>query len=1651
MVTKRSIRFLKKVALFLSFLIIFQSVAPTVSYALTSGPSQPEVGSFEPVGTTQMVNPFSGDFTYNIPLFELPGPNGGYPFNLAYHGGIGMDQEASWVGLGWSLNPGAINRNVRGVPDEFKGENITTTRDIKDNMTAGVGAGIGFEFVGIGIGGSIGGSVYYNNYKGFGQTIEGNIGLASKTKSGSLRKVGFGIGFSLDATTGLSVNPSLSYTREWEGSNLGVSVGVGYNSRTGLSNVSLGVSQTKRHWDVRVKPMNGKVFLEIDQWTTANSGSSNLSLAGQYGVPSISNPMFNASVNFSLKGGGAWWGAFPNGYTKGYFNIKTQKKKGKAVDSPAYGYMHLNEVSGQDNAIMDFGREKEGAVGEESPNLSIPNLSYDIYSLSGQGISGMYRALRNDVIKLRDQKITSGSIGASVGVDVAPALVHVGVNLSLSGSKEIAGPWTEGTDKMSFLSAAKAKDKLYEPWYFKSHGEFSVSPIEDLEEIGGDGAVRNILYKHPTVAKLKPHINHNMKDNSGNEISIKPAIKEERKSRNQPIQTFTNEEIVTGGVSKLKLLNIEGVDRSKSLYKDNHIAGIISTNTSGLRYVYGIPAYNKTKVDMTYSVESVPNTINPGKTLINANGSEEQEIPDYKHGPKSINLLTKTETPGYAHAYLLTAIVGTDYVDVDNNGVSEDDLGYWVKFSYEKAHDDFKWRAPFYGAMYNEGFKTDGSDNKGSFSYGTKEVWYLKKAETKTHVAEFELHEREDGLGVKKVFQKKNDPNTTKKLKRLNRINIYTRDGYSKKEEDNDVILHRLKSVNFDYNYKLCENVDNNVDATSQIDQSSNGTGKLTLNKLWFEYGKSNKGNFNPYLFDYHEENKAENPDYDMDSYDRWGGYKVQSKANVTNAEFPYVDQDPNLKENLDMAAGAWCLKEINIPSGGKIMVDYETDDYAYVQHHQAMQMMDIVGSSGVESGNFTLNNNGRIYFKLEHPIARDLSESDKNEEIKKYLDFNRKQVYFRALINLKSSMQAEEFVSGYADLETSAGSYGVVSTASGAHTHGFFTMKTEQGYHPMSMRAWQHMRMNQPLLMNARKMTNGIIDVSANPADPVDNILNALGMFTEVVRVLKGYYKHCNGKGYGKNVVFGKSWVKLNSPDKIKYGGGSRVRQITMLDNWLHSDEGVYGQVYQYTTQEGSNEISSGVASYEPKAGGDENAVHYAKKYAKTYKLRSNDNLFMEYPLNENYFPGPSVGYSKVTSMSLASAARAGIKVNHVGVGSGFIFPHSDQANAEASVLGFGTTGKKVEHFYTAKDYPVLTYETDVDRMPYKKIFPFPPLANITFGKLSMTQGYSVVVNDMHGKPSKVENFKQTPNGSFEQESFSSVTYYYYDKEAVQDKMTVKQLDNEFYLSDGWMLKKSEGKNDPADAERVFVSQESEFFVDTRSNNNITVQIGANINTDIFMIPILFGLIPIPVPSAIPNGDYDETALKTAVTNKVIFRSGQLKEVVAVNEGSTVTTSSLKWDRLTGKAILTKVENNFDDPIYSYTTPAWTKYEAMGPAYQTAGLDFGLNAGEKMEYKENIYKIALTNQAMNQILIEGEELLLYKSGVPIAEAVYLGTYNGKLSVFCKEEINGDYVAKVIRSGRRNQLNVDVGTISALVDPTDKNNRTQEEIIKILD
>ena len=141
----------KIIAVYLIIYIISPQAFIHHTHALTEGPSQPEFNSFTPIETSNMVNLSTGDFNYNIPVMDV----GGYPLNLSYNSGITMDQEASWVGLGWNLNVGQINRNVRGIPDDFDGSQedgdlMTYENNHRDNITVGASFGVGLSLFGRG-------------------------------------------------------------------------------------------------------------------------------------------------------------------------------------------------------------------------------------------------------------------------------------------------------------------------------------------------------------------------------------------------------------------------------------------------------------------------------------------------------------------------------------------------------------------------------------------------------------------------------------------------------------------------------------------------------------------------------------------------------------------------------------------------------------------------------------------------------------------------------------------------------------------------------------------------------------------------------------------------------------------------------------------------------------------------------------------------------------------------------------------------------------------------------------------------------------------------------------------------------------------------------------------------------------------------------------------------------------------------------------------------------------------------------------------------------------------------------------------------------------------------------------------------------------
>ena len=82
-------------------------------------PPSPNAASLGKYGEIP-VNYYTGTPNINIPLYDIPAGEFTVPISISYHAsGIKVEEMASWVGLGWSLNAGGvITRTMRGLPDE---------------------------------------------------------------------------------------------------------------------------------------------------------------------------------------------------------------------------------------------------------------------------------------------------------------------------------------------------------------------------------------------------------------------------------------------------------------------------------------------------------------------------------------------------------------------------------------------------------------------------------------------------------------------------------------------------------------------------------------------------------------------------------------------------------------------------------------------------------------------------------------------------------------------------------------------------------------------------------------------------------------------------------------------------------------------------------------------------------------------------------------------------------------------------------------------------------------------------------------------------------------------------------------------------------------------------------------------------------------------------------------------------------------------------------------------------------------------------------------------------------------------------------------------------------------------------------------------
>ncbi|WP_411032062.1 PKD domain-containing protein [Spongiimicrobium sp. 3-5] len=880
----------KVMAVFLTLTFLPSLVPVNFLFASNNGPTAPEASSFEPVDATDMVNLATGDLSYVLPLMNVPSPEGGYPLSLAYHAGIAMDQEATWTGLGWNVNPGAITRSVNGYPDDW---NQGTFREYfynKGTTYTDYSASIGFTSNG---GASVGLNLAWGDSRSFGGSVSlgtgilnktgntvGNIGVSVGTSGFSLNggtyigNNGFGIGGSI-GTNGIGLRGSYGFDRKLGTSgvftnqnlNLGVSsswsgdvsANASYSAGEGGKKSSLGVNFSSS--GVGITGTVGKASVGLNTFSFSHSVSSNDYNVKQsgYNIPAFI-PLPGGILSFS--------------FGKQKTTVSLDNLEHNIVNGTLYfrnNRAALNQNSTNVRGTSDiYGISTSGTYNSNSNNGVYPN--YDGYRVMGQGIAGS--------ISPRHKKN-----GALIGFNKKVENSFPTVDYELRHELPTSGS-----------SYATATDFTLLP-DFQFDNDYTSNWLQTQKDFHGSSANSSSIFNYLT---------------STANASLS------RRVTGRYVEYYTNAELAAGIGFNLGLLKAVSATPTYSgtAFESDGIGAFKVVAPDGKTYHYTIPVYNHEIVARQYGMD-------PQYTL------------------EGDAFYEKRQLKKYATHWLLTAVTGPDFVDMNNNQRPDDsDYGYWVAFDYGKWSNGYIWYNP-----HGEEFELSGTNDEiKNYSWGRKEIYYLDKVITRTHTALFVKEERADGRGKQLTYHHRKDKNTAvstfnlreQSLLRLKEILLVKNSDLGTISKNNTTNLSATPAVNTNYSITWfdttadgggtkninCSRQSSVLDAkdannwTLLKDKSSkvvsfsydyslasgapytSSTGRLTLKNVTFK-GKGDNQLMPPYTFAYNNTNKP----YVFADKDEWG----------------YDKHDPD----------QWSLTDITMPTGGKIVVDYEEDTFA--------------------------------------------------------------------------------------------------------------------------------------------------------------------------------------------------------------------------------------------------------------------------------------------------------------------------------------------------------------------------------------------------------------------------------------------------------------------------------------------------------------------------------------------------------------------------------------------------------------------------------------------------------------------------------------------------------------------------------------------------
>ncbi|MFD1001327.1 hypothetical protein ACFQ21_18500 [Ohtaekwangia kribbensis] len=1544
-------KILRVIALFMAFNILTGVVAPSVAYALTAGPTSPEFSSFEPVATTDMVNVFTGDFTYNLPVLDIPGPDGaGYSMSLAYHSGVSSEEEASWVGFGWTLNPGAINRNTRGFPDDYNNAHIDYYNKTRPNWTAGTTNDIGIEFFSkdtkTTFGMNASASLRFNNYQGY------------------QRSYGLGVDF-----LGM-VNLGLNYSAQ----------GVTYSAHIS----PMGVLNRFRNLPDAEKPENQKGRVTDEKLVREEAAKYKSRIAGiirskatqglgsGYGLYSFNESSKAVSLtkydgysfNFSTS---VQVNAYPPvGLQVGFAGNFNMQHNEPVTPKAAFGFMNnIAEVG--ENQMSDYYVEKGSSYSKRDYFLGIPFNNADNFNVTGEGLGGGFRFYPQKNGHFYADKVKSSTKFNQLGIEfMVGQNLGIGVDIGTGVEKLSMDNWPSVNGSVGNTSSYRYDSPAGVFRFFNDLGgevEYSASNEAETASVSQLGNIPG--FKRADIAiptSIYTHLN-------GNTTNL-PA------GRSSYIAYHTNEQLSnsvepfnrTSNVSDLIYRNLPP-DNMKS-----GIAEIAVHNEDGNQYVYGLPTYIKNDASLQFDIKRGSASIFDNYIAYQDVGvTADAYTPDLS---KHTTVVGEVKKVPYATNYLLTQILTSDYVDVDGNGVSDKDFGGWTQFNYHKAlgtvNDNwYRFRTPYTGLLYQRNSISDVKDDVGSVMSGEKEVYYLKTIETKTHIAFFVTNKsiasrfpsgynstylsgsgnaRLDGRGASKDVaggletaskaQGGNAARGSEELEYLEKIVLF-----SKARKDKPI-----KVTRFDYSYDLVGNLPNSSNGNFPNSKINKNSGKLTLEKVWFEYEGIVNAKISPYVFKYEYKDKDElttnneghltakysvfnellsrytkesqNPDYNPHLLDPWGNIqRLGREQQLKDRSWLYQGPDGAVgAKSFDPAA--WQLKQIKLPSGGEILVEYEQKDYRYVQDREVMAMASLMP----ETENYITDEytNPSYIVNVKDLNITTQAERDKLiEMIQEHYSNGKDKVFFKFLYALTGTIASLDFCkSDYIDGYANFLSVEAVEPQSTTNLNVKITLegKTVSGTtglrHNSPRQGCYDLVANQRIGKVDDALGSGCSSVLeeqfdddiAKRADGSDfsNKSLKLGLIPSLLAIIQGELMIGS-----RHAIPGKERVCMRMNPELSYlklpmvgakkGGGVRVKRLYMLDHGLESgDAALYGTEYLYENEDGT---SSGVATNEPSSIRAENPlVKFLPKREQSWFSRittGEEKDQTEGPLGESLLPSASVGHSRIV-----------VKNIHEGpTGTGFV----------------------VHEYLTAKDYPFdkvygrnagsevqrksivqtnLDDNTVTDRLKLPAGF-----FSYSVDKVWAAQGFRFVVNNMHGQLKKLATY----GGDY--------------KDFKTDKVYISSSQEYTYFEPGEKIKilKPDGTYSlETPGKEMDVAMEIKSLRDNTMDFSIEMDISITISV---WPPVFFSLWP--------SFQLSDSRVSTHVTSKVLRYPAIVKSVRSTKDGVAAYSENLAFNGSNGKPILVKTLDGFDGvkigdevhdgSIYSLTVPASWKYSAMG------------------------------------------------------------------------------------------------------------------------